>query len=117
MKKYSALKFIAGLLKFVGWAIIAIGVVMLIAMVASQNSTASYSPYASPILVNLMMIAVLALVFVSGIAMIASGQLIDLFIDIAVSTAVLPQVASNTAQTVNFFSHLSNRANSTAPVK
>jgi hypothetical protein len=110
MKNYGALRFISGILKFLGWLIIIASIfVLLIGLLGSANIPRS--PYTSPTGIILVMAAIAFGVFLSGILTVACGELIDAVVDIAMNSAQLRNIAHDAQRTVAFFDHMSGKAN------
>jgi len=112
MKNYGALRFISGVLKFIGW-ITVIGAVLfvLFGLLASANMPSYSGPYGSKVGVVLIALGIAFGIFLSGILIVACGELIDAVVDIATNTAHLPAMAANAERTVGFFDHMSAKAN------
>jgi hypothetical protein len=112
MKNYGALRFISGVLKFVGWlTVVGAGLFVLIALLGTANTPSYSSPYSSHVGVVLITLGIAFALFLSGILIVACGELIDAIVDIATNTAHLPAMAVNAERTVSFFDHMSARAN------
>jgi preprotein translocase subunit SecG len=112
MKQYGALRGISGVLKFVGWATIILGALFfVITLVATPKY--SYSPYGGAGAVVLVAIVITIAIWIVGILFLASGELIEAVVDIAINTAHLPSIAQSSERTVGFFDHMSAKANAT----
>jgi hypothetical protein len=97
MKKYGAMRFVAGLLSFIGWVVIALAVLFFIVIV-TMNQNLPASQYANPAVVMLIAIVISGLIALMGVFSIASGQLIAAQADIATNSGYLRQIAANTAE-------------------
>lgn len=114
MKNYTALRIISNILAFIGYVIITLGVLFLIFGVLGNANNASYAnPYVSHNGVILVIIAISLSVVLSGILIVASGQLIEAVVDIAKNTSYLPAIAKSSDQTVSFFERVNARASPT----
>jgi len=111
MKHYGAMRFVAGLLKLLGWLIIAAGVLVVI---IGLNASIGL-PYMDK--GTFLLVSVLAggVIVILGIFAIASGEMISAVADIAVNTALLRSIAANAEKTVGFFEHISNKSNGPGP--
>ena len=115
MKHYGALRTISGILKFVGWATIILGALFfIVTLVATPQN--SYSPYGGTGAVILIAIVITIAIWIVGILLLASGELIEAVVDIAINTAHLPSIAQSSERTVGFFDHMSAKANATKDV-
>lgn len=112
MKSYGALRFISAVLKFIGWVTV-IGAVLfaLIALLGMANTPTYSNLYGSQIGAVLIVLAITFSIFLSGILIVACGELIDAIVDIATNTAHLPAMAKNAERTVGFFDHMSAKVN------
>jgi hypothetical protein len=124
MNNYGALRTIAGLLKFLGWATIVIGGFSLIVMLIAAASSPYTSPYTSSAGVTIITILVGISIAISGMILIASGEFIDAIIDIAINTSMirkntnsLESIAINSEKTVNFFDRVGAKGNQIQPVR
>jgi hypothetical protein len=114
MKNYGAMRFVAVLLKSIGWLTVAVGVaVLVVSIAAGQNVPAT--PYVSPAMVFLIALLVSASIIILGIFNVAAGEMVSALADMAVNSAYLPAIAANTQKTVGFFEHISNGGSAAAP--
>jgi hypothetical protein len=103
-----AMRFVAGLMKLLGWLIIFVGVLVVVfSFNAGHNIPAS--PYVSPGSVLLVGIAVASSIIVVGIFAVAAGEMISAVADIAVNSAV---TADNSANTLALFQTCAERQHS-----
>ncbi len=107
MKNYGAMRFVAGLLKLIGWLIIAAGALVII--VGFNVSTDM--PYLDKTMSLVAPIVAGGFIALLGIFTIASGEMISAVADIAVNTALLRSIAANSEKTVGFFEHISAKSN------
>jgi len=114
MKNYGAMRFVAGLLKSIGWLTIALGVVVLVVSIAAGQNV-PVAPYVSPGAALLIAILVSAAIIILGIFNVAAGEMVSAIADMAVNSAYLPMIAANTQKTVGFFEHISNGGSAEAP--
>jgi hypothetical protein len=113
MKNYRAMRFVAGLLKLIGWLTVAVGVVVLVVSItAGQN--VPVTPYVSPGAALLIAVLISASIIILGIFNVAAGEMISALADMAVNSAYLPAIAANTQKTVGFFEHISNGGSAAA---
>ncbi len=103
MKNYGAMRFVAGLLKFVGWLIIAFGIlVLLIPFIGAGNMPANFD---SGMIVVFAIISSVSII-IAGIFTVASGEMISAVADIAVNTA---ETADTAKKTLAYFDQMYNR--------
>jgi hypothetical protein len=115
--KYGALRSISGILVFVGWLLLVAG---LIGAVFGLLEMTSVQQTYGPGSVNLafgfskMIAGITALV--TGVLVIAMGQVIRLFVDIALQTAPIALIAENSSKTVAFFERVNSRVSPGSPI-
>jgi hypothetical protein len=114
MKRYGAMRFVAGLLKFFGWVTIAIGGLVIVAVLNGNRNIPS-SSYVDPAMILLVALVIGGLIIITGIFWIAAGEMVSAIADIASNSAYMRQIAENSDKTVGFFEHISGRNNSRAP--
>lgn len=113
-KRYGALEIIAWIIKLIGWVIIVIACLSFAYFMftySSQQPVASPYGVVTPLAIVFVSIFISLSTLLSGILFLAAGLLIDAVVDIALNTAELATVANNSERTVEFFEHMSNRAN------
>lgn len=108
MKNYGALRIIAGILKFFGWATIVVGVIFCFVVIFAGNSP--YAVATPRAYVVLIAVAVSFVFFLSGILILASGEMIEAVVDIAVNSAKLPEIAVNSSKAAEFYDRMSASA-------
>jgi hypothetical protein len=104
MKNYGALRVIAGITIIVGWLIIVFGVLACVGVFLAPDQTAGLS------IISAIAVALSFLIF--GLIFIASGELLQAIVDIAINSASLPRIEQSAARTVEFFERMSANANS-----
>ncbi len=104
MKNYGAMRFVAGLLKFVGWLIIALGILVLLIPFIGAGKLPANS-YDSGMIVFFAIISSVSIIIV-GIFTVASGEMISAVADIAVNSAVTADTAK---KTFAYFDQMYNR--------
>ena len=111
MKQYGALRAISGILKFVGWLTIILGGLFLVVTFAATSHNAYTTPYSAAGGASLVAIAITITIWIFGLLILASGELIEAVADIAINTAHLSSIAQSSERTVSFFEHMSAKAN------
>jgi hypothetical protein len=114
MKHYGAMRFVAGLLKFLGWLTIAVGGLVIVVVLNGSKNIPS-SSYVDPAMVFLVALVIGGLIIITGVFWIAAGEMVSAIADIATNSAHLPKIAENSDRTVGFFEHISTRSNAQAP--
>src|SRR5262249_5153226 len=109
MKHYGAMRFVAGLLKLIGWLIIGFAALVLIVGFTIDVPNMDRGTFV------LISIGGFVATVILGIFTIASGEMIAAVADIAVNAAYLRSIAANTEKTAGFFEHISNKSNAPTP--
>ena len=104
MKQYRALGIISRILKVIGWITIVIAFLFVVVMGLGAGAGPAIGGGAGALLFTLLIFFALVIV---GIAILASGELIEAVVDIAINSANLPSIALNTGRTVEFFERMS----------
>ena len=111
-KTYGVLRFVAGLTAIIGWIVVIIGALTL---VVAFNQGIAF---------GFMGLLISGGIVLSGLIVVAAGQALDVFIDIARNTEPIEKLTSQmatlveqNARVLSFFEHMSGKANTNTPLK
>jgi hypothetical protein len=111
MKKYGAMRFVAGVMQFVGWATVLFGIIGALAFVLSIFP--DIPPHFRAISDRSWFTAFG--IVLTGIFTIAAGQMVVAIADMATNSWHLREVAENSKKTVGFFEHIASPRATNAP--
>ena len=115
--KYGALRSISGILVFVGWLLLVAGLIgAVFGLLEMTSAQQIYGPGSVNLALGFgkMIAGITALV--TGVLVIAMGQVIRLFVDIALQTAPIALIAENSSKTVAFFERVNSRVSPGSPI-
>ncbi len=115
--KYGALRSISGILVFVGWLLLVAGLIgAVFGLLEMTSAQQTYGPGSVNLAFGFSKMIAGITALVTGVLVIAMGQVIRLFIDIALQTAPIALIAENSSKTVAFFERVNSRVSPGSPI-
>jgi uncharacterized membrane protein len=106
MKRYRAMRFVSGVIQFFGWLTIIFGILFCVVGSGLFFRIPS-QPYMDQAAVLVISFVIGGLVVLCGVFIIAAGQLISAFANVARNSWYIVAIAANTQQSTEYFQRVS----------